>query len=267
MVSFQIAWFMAAIALILLAGWLGSRIANSPFAILIDERGRYSLSHLQAVIWTILIGSTLLGTLASRYSMGFLDATSATAEMDRLGDQVVKLTTQIAEVQREISQALSESKEVAALRERQREMVAQRDASKARLSQLQVNPFGIPGTLLALLGIVATSVTSASTVKNNKNLHRPAMIRGEKSRGYAGALQADVTARPLQIVTEEEGSLDHESISVPKFQNLIFTLAIVIAYIVVTFQTGDYPVFDQAIVTLIGISHAGYVVGKIPDKA
>ena len=266
MISFHFAWFASALALVALTGWWGSRAAGTPFAILIDERGRYSLNQLQLVIWTVLIGSTLLGTLASRYSMGFADHQSASVEVERLNGEINELDLRRTEIDDQISQADPQSKNFAALKKSQQEILAQIDAAKSLLGRLSVNPFNIPGTLLGLMGIVATSVASAGAVKSNKNVQRREMIRGQKSRGFAASVKADDTPRPLQVITEEEGGQEQDLISVPKFQNLIFTLAIVIAYVVVTYQTSDYPKFDQSIVTLIGISHAGYVAGKIPDK-
>jgi len=67
------------------------------------------------------------------------------------------------------------------------------------------------------------------------------MIRGQKSRGFVASVKADDTPHPLQVVMEEEGIHEKDLISVPMFQDLIFTLAIVIAYLVVTYQTCTTP--------------------------
>jgi hypothetical protein len=125
--------------------------------------------------------------------------------------------------------------------------------------------FNIGKELLGLLGISVTSATIAGAVKDNKNLTRPESISGG-GRFAAASNAPSVPPRLLQIILEEEGQGANKIISVSKFQNFIFTVALGVVYIALTATTGKYPVFDQQILWLIGISHAGYVGGKIPDK-
>jgi hypothetical protein len=64
-------------------------------------------------------------------------------------------------------------------------------------------------------------------------------------------------------------------IDVAKFQNFCFTLVVVTAFIVLTCTTNagkpvgelTIPAFSGTLLTLLGISHGGYLAGKLPDKA
>jgi hypothetical protein len=77
-----------------------------------------------------------------------------------------------------------------------------------------------------------------------------------------------ITIKPhfSQIWLEEEGDGADQVISITKYQNFIFTLVVIAFYIVAAWRLGGLPELPESIVWLIGISHAGYVGGKIPDK-
>jgi hypothetical protein len=59
-------WGGSAAALLLLAGVVGFAATRHPLGVLIDSRGRYSLTHLQLTTWTIVILSLLSGALFGR---------------------------------------------------------------------------------------------------------------------------------------------------------------------------------------------------------
>jgi hypothetical protein len=75
------------------------------------------------------------------------------------------------------------------------------------------------------------------------------------------------------VVLQEEGPLIDQVVDVTKFQNLIFTLVIAGVYITLLIDrasTGSpgYPNLDAVpnLLWLLGVSHAGYLAGKLPDK-
>ena len=93
--------------------------------------------------------------------------------------------------------------------------------------------------------------------------------------GVKGAKDADVSVkfapagtvpRVAQIWLEEEGEQADKAVSITKYQNFIFTLVILGFYVTIAFTTGKLPVLPENVVWLIGISHAGYVGGKVPNK-
>ncbi|HEX2253220.1 MAG TPA: hypothetical protein VHQ65_08130 [Thermoanaerobaculia bacterium] len=231
---FEVAFGLSLLVVVLLAVWAGRRAVvpslgrRAWFAVLIDERERYSLNRLQVVLWTVLILSTFLALLVSG-----------------LGDPVARAAA-----------------------------------------------FDIPPNLLILMGISAGTAAMAGAVKDGKNTTRPHKVSGsaaflatarqaapapaaEMAAGVAPA-EAAMAAAPApmaagphfsQVVLEEEGQNAGQIVSVTKFQNLLFTFAVAAAYLAVLFETGTYPVFSDQVLWLLGISHAGYVGGKVPDKA
>jgi hypothetical protein len=61
-----IAWAVSAAVLLLVAVGLGATIRGGPLGILIDSRGRYSLTQLQLVLWTVVIMSLIFGVFWGR---------------------------------------------------------------------------------------------------------------------------------------------------------------------------------------------------------
>lgn len=184
--SFNLAWFLSVVALMVLYAWMGHSSRARISGLLIDGRQRYSLNHLQLFLWTILVLSTLLGLFISS---GF-DATA----------------------------------------------------------------LEIPQELLVLIGISVGSGVASGAVKSMKDASAAANV---KTGG----------AKPSQVFLAEEGQNADKVVSITKFQNFVFTLVVVFAYIVLTIKAQDYPALPEQVLWLIGISHAGYITGKIPNES
>jgi len=197
--SFQFWWLVSLLALLALARWVGRQTGQGTLGILIDGRGRYSLTHFQVVLWTIVILSSVLGVLISQ---GF-------------------------------------------------------------------NPKAVqfPPELLGLMGISAGSGVLATGVKGSKDA--PGSRANVARTGpftLSNGTTTTIAARFAQIWLEEEGDQADKVISITKYQNFIFTLVILGFYVTAAWKSGGLPELPERIVWLIGISHAGYVGGKVPDK-
>lgn len=193
-----IAWALSVLPLLLLAAWLGVSLKRGYAGILIDSRGRYSLSQLQMVLWTLLVLSLLSGLFFARVYSGIQDALS----------------------------------------------------------------FAIPTELLIVMGISIGGGAIASTIKAGKDAANPDRI---------AASNAQDRPRFAQIFLLEEGALADQVVDVAKFQNFWLTLILIVAYIALVIQGVTsaaamvLPGFDDKFLVLLGISHAGYVAGKLPD--
>jgi hypothetical protein len=189
--------------LVVVAVLLGHGVGRGSLGVLIDSRGRYSLTQLQIVLWTLVVISLISGVFWARL----------------IDDPSSALT------------------------------------------------FDIPGELLGVLGISVGSTVAATVVKSQKDEHRTVHIAA-----------SDATNPPSfkQVFTIEEGEFADRAIDVTKFQNFWFTTILVAAYIGLCIaQFNDLgsiseltalPGFDANFVTLLGISHAGYIAGKLPDR-
>ena len=206
--SFRQSWLLAAVVLVILAvgaGLFVSRIRRF-YAILIDDRDRFSLNRFQLVVWTILILSTFLSLLFTNLE----------------------------------------------------------DPGKA---------MAIPTELLGLIGISIGTGVVAGAVKAGKTELRATRIGG----GPAFVASLSLPQQALvpssepphfgQVILEEEGVGANRVINVTKFQNFIFTCALGVVYVVLTWKANGYPALDEKTIWLIGVSHAGYVGGKMPNKA
>jgi hypothetical protein len=139
----------------------------------------------------------------------------------------------------------------------------------------------IPPTLLALMGISVGSAATAGAVKSGKDQNpqarvakagllppHPAVVAAAVAAGVAPPQPQVFPAKLSQVFLEEEGAQIDKVVDVTKFQNFFFTLALGIVYIVTVANMTQpgYPQFDPNVMWLLGISHAGYVGGKLPTK-
>jgi xanthosine utilization system XapX-like protein len=123
--------------------------------------------------------------------------------------------------------------------------------------------FTIPAEVLGLLGISIGSTVASSVIKSAKDTAVP------------NAIAAGDPPQPRQMFTTEEGPLAGRLIDIVKFQNFVLTVLLVVAYtataISVILRTADpdrlstMPGFSGTYLTLLGISHAGYLTGKLPS--
>jgi hypothetical protein len=204
-----VAWGISAALLILLAVVLGTitRPPSVPFGIFIDNRGRFSLTHFQLVLWSLVILSLISGIFWGRLVEGV---------QDPLG-------------------------------------------------------FTIPGNVLGLLGISVGSAVTAGVVKASKDASATSASR------IAASNPAVDPPRWGQIFLLEEGEYADSVVDVTKFQNFVITLVLVVAYVALSIDAivdakqavnvTTLPDIAGTFVILLGISHAGYVAGKVPNQA
>jgi hypothetical protein len=212
-----VAWGVSAAVLLLAAVVIGASAGRSSVtAVLIDRRGRYSLSRLQLVIWTFVVISLLSGVFWGRLLSG---------SPDPLGVR-------------------------------------------------------IPDELLALLGVNVLSTVGAAAVKAHKDNANPENVSASDGLGPAPDGRQASPARFVQVFLQEEGSMADRAIDVTKFQSFWFTILVVVGYLALAISTigaaaspdqlTSLPAFSGTLVTLLGLSHAGYLAGKLPspgDKA
>jgi len=197
--SFVLWWFVSLLALLFLAVCAGRQTGRGNLGILIDSRGRYSLTHFQITLWTIVILSSVLGVLISQ---GF-----------------------------------------------------------------QTNDFQIPPQLLGLMGISAGSGVLATGVKGTKDAPgAPANVARAGTFTLSDGTTSTIAPCFSQIWLEEEGDQADKVVNITKYQNFIFTLVILGFYVSMALKSGTLPTLPDNLVWLIGISQAGYVGGKVPNK-
>jgi hypothetical protein len=146
--------------------------------------------------------------------------------------------------------------------------------------------FTIPDELLVVLGISAGSATVATVAKGGKDAQEARQLREAEVAVAAGEApppqrlkilrnETSDDARFSEMFLVDEGS-DPGVVDVSKFQNFWITLLLVAAYVALAVDaiegaatTADLklPEFNATFVTLLGISHAAYVAGKLPNRA
>jgi len=98
-----------------------------------------------------------------------------------------------------------------------------------------------------------------------------------KAQNVAASGGLDFQPRLAQIFLVEEGTFADEVVDISKFQQFVVTILIVVAYTATAVQwisnhgtaqsVTSLPTISTALLTLFGISHGAYVVGKAPTSA
>ncbi|HEX8865386.1 MAG TPA: hypothetical protein VF821_06970 [Lentzea sp.] len=197
------AWLVSALVIVLLAVVIPSRLGAQ--SVLRDARGRYSLSRLQVMLWTVVLLSLVAGMAFGRFAAG----------------------------------------------------------------QVDVAGFQIPSQVLWLLGISLASGVVAAAVKVVKSTNRPEAVAAYPVGQERGKL--------WEMLTVEEGASAGKSIDLAKFQNFVITVLLVVLYVAqaasalkaVSNPAGiaGLPAFSDAFLVLLGVSHAAYLLGKMPSPA
>ncbi|MCX2947218.1 hypothetical protein [Lentzea sp. NEAU-D7] len=197
------AWSVSAVVIVLLAVVVPSRLSAQN--VLRDARGRYSLSRVQVMVWTVVLLSLVSGMAFGRFAAG----------------------------------------------------------------QVDVAGFQIPDQVLWLLGISVGSGVVATAIKITKSTTRPDSVAAYPLGAERG--------RFWEMLTAEEGASAGRSIDLAKFQNFVITVLLVLIYVaqaVSAFRAVDNPAgiaglpeFSSAFLVLLAVSHAGYLLGKVPSPA
>lgn len=197
-------WVGSAVVLVALGLSVGLLITGRLLGLLIDSRGRYSLTHLQLTLWTMVILSLVAGVFFGRWQHN----------VDPLG-------------------------------------------------------FTIPAVVLGLLGISVGSAVAVTTTKVSKNITHSANVAASGPEPWRPSL--------LQIFLLEEGAYADQVVDISKFQNFVITIVLVLAYVGLAVHTvtaagtaakvTTLPAFSGTFLVLLGISHAGYLAGKLPTSA
>ncbi|KOV85329.1 hypothetical protein [Nocardia sp. NRRL S-836] len=195
------AWVVSALVIVLLAVVV-PRLLGAQH-VLRDARGRYSLSRLQVLLWTVVLLSLVSGMAYGRFAAG----------------------------------------------------------------QVDVAGFALPGQVLTLLSIVIGSAVAAAAIKVVKSTVRPDCVAAHPAGRGRG--------RFMEMLTVEEGVSAGRSIDLSKFQNFLVTVLLLLAYTAQAVAAlravdnpagiGGLPAFSDTLLVLLAVSHAGYLLGKIPS--
>jgi hypothetical protein len=131
--------------------------------------------------------------------------------------------------------------------------------------------FEIPDVLLVVMGISLGSTVAATTVKTTAENRT---ITKAIAAGRQPSLPRDLsTSTPRQFFQREEGGVSIEEIDLTKFQNFWITLIVVAAYVTLVITTFgklaspaeivSLPTMEGTFATLLAISHATYIAGKL----
>lgn len=128
----------------------------------------------------------------------------------------------------------------------------------------------VPGEVWGLLGISLGSTALATAIKSQKN-DPPGnpLGAGDRVLARSGAGKA----RMSDMFAYDEGAGALTRLDVTKFQNFVFTVALAVAYLwncLALFGKASapsaitgLPAFSGVAIGILGISHAGYLTGKV----
>lgn len=231
------AWLISAAALILMLVAIGWTVHKRFDGILIDRDNRISLSRLQLILWTVLVTSGL-------QAAGIFN-TSA--------------------------------------------VFPQTVDKEAMLGPLDIR---IPPEIWALLGLGSFTAVAAPLIKS-RNRNRPlrdadgataiaakvAQDRGTAPGRFVGRVYQNASPKDARWIDLVLG--DYEGapyIDVSKVQHLVLTMLLLLVYMLALYGVLDkklplseaipkFPDISPGMLSLLGISHAAYLAGKVKDPS
>lgn len=225
----RIGAFVGALAgTIALVAGLGIDVADTPLGIIESGRNTFSLSRLQMSLWTVLILSALIAVAVCR-GWGLLDNASWGTALN------IKIQTELFQVMGISYFSAAAAPSILALKSQPSSTPtqAQLDATRARAGE---------PTLDAIGSVVQRPLNEAPRLSD--------IVQGD-----------DVATA---------GTID-----LSKVQQLLVTVLLVTVYfamLVNLFQTGsaadptEMPTFNESFVSLLAVSHAGYLVYKAAPR-
>jgi hypothetical protein len=211
-----VAWGAAALLLVILAVAIGRKVTRHPLGLLIDGRGRYSLTQTQLALWSITILSLIAGVFIGRL-----------------------------------------------------------------VARLEPFGFDIPATVLGLMGITLGSSLLSSAQKSSANT-QGTPTAGAPTPSPSTQVAASIPVAPWrpslqQIFLSEQGPFADQVVDMTKFQNFVITIVVLIAYVSIAVMSlskagtpasfTGLPDISGTLLTLLGISHAAYLGGKLPPAS
>ena len=133
----------------------------------------------------------------------------------------------------------------------------------------------------ALMGISVASMTGAVIIKGTKAGQQPdsGKLTGRSllpETARQGVLQQNSSVKDAKLTNTVEGEeiTDNTYVDITKVQNLFFTVAMVVGYGWMLWSCSlqqvdgviKFPSLSASMVTILGISHAGYLVSKAAPK-
>jgi hypothetical protein len=237
---------VAALAVLAIAAVVGLFAGKGLFGVLVDGRGKYSLSRLQILLWTAMIVGGYCGVALSKW--GFIDIPA-----EVLGLLGITLGSTVASAAIKANQMVNGQTESDEQRSREIAASAQNE-------------------MLRLLGVDKPELLSLDE-KNALLEH----LSEEECAELNRQIQARRQPSWMDLFTQEQRSTEH-LIDVGKLQMFAWTVAALVIYggmlvakLSLSFdevcQLTELPNVTGTILTLMGISQAAYLGMKLPNQS
>jgi len=288
-------WAVIMLAVLFLAGKYGTSFGWSG-ALVDPQRGKYSLGQLQLVAWTILVLSAWVGIVLTRIVLQVPDGEKVQAGIQ----DVLKVQTSLENVSFELQEESDDQKK-GELKDQQDELNAQLEEEKrevlavlnADVTYDQALNVDIPGEVLILLGISASSLVAGAAIKSEQG-------KEDKPQGRVATLDNEnAAARDPKVpkwtdILKGDQDGDKAYIDIGKFQMFWFTVGALFAYgmqiyaainLAATSETlkmvglegndllkAGFALFDSlpavsaSLAGVLGISHVAYLANKVPPR-
>ena len=254
--SSLITWWVMLVLLTLFVLILGHGTTGRFVGVLIDQRNKISLSRLQLVTWTIVI----LSALITAAFWNLINSKVSPLGIALPSEVWLLLGISTATLVGSPLILSNKTKTVANQGELQQQLLL-----KAREQNVSADPTLLPNQALA------SDATNPAIITDLKNkLHVDVLGQVPRNTQPEKASVADL------FQGDEVGNFSQLDMS--KVQLFLFTLVLVLTYasaLGTMFANADpikgiasFPILDQSMIVLLGISHAGYLSFKaIPHSA
>lgn len=251
--EFRTTWLVLSIVLGVAFVGLGIWLVGRPSGILIDERRKMSLSRLQLVLWTwLLVSAAFAAAIACRTSN-------------------VKLSPELYALMGIIVGSAAGSVIVNGNKQNQEPT----PAALAAARQAAVDRAAPPAATNATGQPATANVAAAQPGQANRPNQALQLVAAIDNRRGVLPANDDVKKATFRDLFAGEELINQGLVDMAKVQMFFFTIAAIGTYAWTLYNTSmpeapadvvTFPVLSDSLVTLLGISHAGYLTIKAAPK-
>lgn len=278
------AWTAMAVLIAALVVAVGNQINGHVFGSFIDTRNKYSLSQLQVILWTVLVLSAWLAVSLTRIAAGVEIETALLVEIPGtilatlgLSAGSFALATGIKSTKKQKSTTVTWRAEREAIRRQTANLI---EALETKSAEQAVVAASITDeddpSRIALLKAIDLNNTRVTRLSEQLSKLDELLAQDADAEGLLASNRSADDAKASDIFAGDEVATSGTT-DVGKVQMFFLTIALLGVYGIVVadaiteanlFRNSavSLPDFPESLVALLGVSHAGYLAVKVPDK-
>jgi hypothetical protein len=247
----QLAWSIAAVGLVVFLMSVSAGVTKNLLGFLINERNLMSLTRFQTVLWTVIILSAYFVVALARVVMNVPDPLTIKVDPQLWALLGISLTSLVGS-----------------------SMINSNKTNKKPDNQEITKTANALAANNNLPAAAVAAAAAAPVAANQADPSAKVIFQNKQGTLYANPSMDDAGLSDM-FEGDEVGNAAY--IDLAKVQMFFFNIIVALSYICLLSKTmaqlaidpgkvGELPLLSQGMITLLGISHAGHLMGKTADR-